>query len=142
MKKINKNTILKQGEKTYQPVEVDGIIYWVDRETQIIGNNFTHIYNPHHNDIWALDVNQISIAQAEGDRLEFGGGGVVAQSQLKLEGIPVISLNKYVERLAVEFADFIHENCIKALDGKFIYNTEQLTTAELYKIFKTESNGK
>ena len=100
MKKINKNTILKQGEKTYQPVEVDGIIYWVDRETQIIGNNFTHIYNPHHNDIWALDVNQISIAQAEGDRLEFGGGGVVAQSQLKLEGIPVISLNKYVERLA------------------------------------------
>ena len=48
----------------------------------------------------ALDVNQISIAQAEGDRLEFGGGGVVAQSQLKLEGIPVISLNKYVERLA------------------------------------------
>lgn len=46
------------------------------------------------------------------------------------------------EKEAVEFADFIHENCIKALDGKFIYNTEQLTTAELYKIFKTESNGK
>ncbi|HRH57834.1 MAG TPA: hypothetical protein PLS10_09285 [Chitinophagales bacterium] len=45
------------------------------------------------------------------------------------------------EKEAVEFADFIHENCIKALDGKFIYNTEQLTTAELYKIFKTESNG-
>jgi hypothetical protein len=32
MKTITKNTILKQGEKTFQPVEVDGVIYWVGKE--------------------------------------------------------------------------------------------------------------
>lgn len=31
MKKITKNTILKQGDKTYQAVECTGIIYWVDK---------------------------------------------------------------------------------------------------------------
>jgi len=31
MKTINKNTLLKKGDKTFQPVEQDGIIYWVDK---------------------------------------------------------------------------------------------------------------
>jgi hypothetical protein len=29
MKTIINKTILKQGENTYTPVEVDGVIYWV-----------------------------------------------------------------------------------------------------------------
>lgn len=29
MKTITKHTILKQGDKVYQPVEVDGVIYWI-----------------------------------------------------------------------------------------------------------------
>ncbi len=33
MKKITKNTILKQGTKTYQAVEVDRVICWIDKTT-------------------------------------------------------------------------------------------------------------
>jgi hypothetical protein len=32
MKKITEKTILKQGDKEFQPVEADGIIYWVGKE--------------------------------------------------------------------------------------------------------------
>jgi predicted amino acid racemase len=63
MKQITKNTILKQGDKTYQPVEVDGIIYWVDKEE----NHWIGAFNINDKD-------------------------VVVQSQPKLEGIPVIDL--------------------------------------------------
>jgi hypothetical protein len=77
--------------KTYQPLKIDSIIYWVDKETKIT-NKFSHVFNPHYNQIWTLDKNQISIAQAEGDRLEFNGGGIIAQSQPKLEGIPTIEI--------------------------------------------------
>jgi len=31
MKEINKNTLLRCRNKTYQPVEVDGVIYWVNQ---------------------------------------------------------------------------------------------------------------
>jgi len=33
MKQITKNTILRQNDKTYQPVEVDGVICWIDKST-------------------------------------------------------------------------------------------------------------
>jgi hypothetical protein len=33
MKKITNKTILKQGDKSYSPVEVDGVIYWVHDTT-------------------------------------------------------------------------------------------------------------
>lgn len=62
MKQITNKTILKQGNKTFQVVESDGVIYWRD------------------------------------ELLNF-----VAQSQPKLEGIPVISLDSYVEKLAYKY---------------------------------------
>jgi hypothetical protein len=65
MKQITKNTILRQNDKTYQPVEVDGIICWIDKSTL--------------------------------------ADEIVAQSQPKIEGVPVISLNRYVESLAEKF---------------------------------------
>lgn len=30
MKKITNKTVLRQGNKLFQPVEVDEVIYWVD----------------------------------------------------------------------------------------------------------------
>ena len=31
MKKITENAVLKQGDKTYQPIESEDIIYWIDK---------------------------------------------------------------------------------------------------------------
>lgn len=35
MKKITNRTLLKQGDKTYKPIEVDNVIYWIDKESEI-----------------------------------------------------------------------------------------------------------
>jgi hypothetical protein len=65
MKQITKNTILKQGDKTFQPVEgIDKIIFWIDKPVEV---------------------------------------NIVAQSQPKLEGIPVISLDSYVKKFKKEY---------------------------------------
>jgi hypothetical protein len=40
MKQITNKTLLKQGDRTFEPVEVDGVIYWIDEDTtrtQFIG---------------------------------------------------------------------------------------------------------
>lgn len=63
MKKITNKTILKQGDKTFQPIEdIDESIFWED-----------------------------------------SGCNVVAQSSAHIEGIPVIDLCDYVEKLADDF---------------------------------------
>jgi hypothetical protein len=64
MKKITPNTILKQIDKTFTAVEVDGNIVWIDKT-------------------------------------EFADE-TIAQTKPILQGIPVISLDSYVERLANE----------------------------------------
>ena len=61
--------------KTYQPVEVDGVIYWGKKSNE----DWFNFYN--EDEYWFL----------------------VAQSQPKLEGIPVISLDSYVERLGQKY---------------------------------------
>jgi hypothetical protein len=68
MKTINKNTLLKCGNKTYQPIEFGGMITWCDKDE-----------------------------------------GTIAQSELKIDGVPVISLDSYVERLAKETRDSINK---------------------------------
>jgi hypothetical protein len=72
MKKITKNTILKQGDKTYQPVESDGIIYWVDKP---------------------LDKDGCIVPKS-----------IVALTKPKFTDKPIISLDSYVERLALNNA--------------------------------------
>jgi len=32
MKQITKNTILKQRDKTFQPIEVDGVVFWYEED--------------------------------------------------------------------------------------------------------------
>jgi hypothetical protein len=31
MKQITSKTLLQQGDKIYQPIEVDGVIYWYNK---------------------------------------------------------------------------------------------------------------
>jgi hypothetical protein len=33
MKQITNKTILKQGDKTFHPLEIDSVIYWIDKST-------------------------------------------------------------------------------------------------------------
>lgn len=90
MKEINKNTVLKKGDKIYQPVEVDGVIYWV--KESIVTKRFEG---------YLIDCDKFIRHGMSDIRsiLSFNGRKIVVQSQSKLEGIPVISLNSYVERL-------------------------------------------
>jgi hypothetical protein len=79
MKQITKNTILKQGDKTYQPVEVDGIIYWVDEYVVC-----------RTGELYLTSIQRRIIPKSEG--VIQAGDKIIAQSQPKLEGIPVIDL--------------------------------------------------
>ena len=89
-KKITKNTLLKCGDKTYQPIEVDGVIYW---ETTDFNANEPAFYIYTKSD----KTKEINFGE---DGAVRGETKVIAQSQPKLKGIPVISLDRYVERLA------------------------------------------
>jgi hypothetical protein len=88
MKTITKNTILKQGDKVYQPVEVHSILCWVDKSLER-NPNLTYT----DGEIVYKDNLILPSENFE---------AIVAQSSPILESIPVISLDSYVERLAKE----------------------------------------
>lgn len=86
MKQITNKTVLKQGDKTFQPVEVDGVIYWItEKTTDIIDGHFYHPKNV----IFPVTDTYIKGPISSGIMSK-----VVAQSQPKLKGVPVISLIK------------------------------------------------
>lgn len=111
MKQITNKTILKQGDKTFQPVEVDGVVYWIDESftddyklLKSDGILFTRdsgdreIYSYYEHDGYGLGVFDL-----KGKRYTISvsrSSKIVAQSQPKLEDVPVISLDSYIERLA------------------------------------------
>lgn len=102
MKQITNKTILKQGNKTYQPVEIDGVIYWVEKQVQDKG----YVYTPNKTieKIMCKYLNESSFMVGTNSQnspfyIEFLLQ-IIAQSQPKLDGIPVISLNSYIENLA------------------------------------------
>lgn len=88
MKQITKNTILKQGDKTFQPVEVEGVIYWTTGTQPTFDD--AHSLKPCY-----------YIFKGEIIKREYShhkeSSTIIAQSQPKLEGVPVISLDSYVE---------------------------------------------
>jgi hypothetical protein len=92
MKQITNTTILKQGYKTYQPVEVDGVIYWVDEI------DYTTEYVTNGKKVFKLS----DFPEYSTEYIENYWQKIIAQSQPRLEGIPVVSLDSYVERLAKE----------------------------------------
>jgi len=87
MKKITNKTILKQRDKKYQPVEVDGVDYCIDENVREFEYDWV-LYKDLH----------ISKLIWKSDKAPFIGR-IIAQSQPKLDGIPVISLDSYIEKL-------------------------------------------
>jgi hypothetical protein len=102
MKQITSKTILKQRGKEFQPVEVDGVIYWVDKK-QNLYNRVVHYW---YDSLISNKRNfKKAIVSSSNDYIVKEGresfiGFVVAQSQPKIKEIPVINLDSYVETLA------------------------------------------
>jgi len=103
MKKITNKTILKQGDKTYHPIEVDKVIYWYE-DKQIpnagyvksiclgeIQSNIDYGVKLGDKQYVSPFVNKVGEC--------YGCRKIVAQSQPKLEGIPVISLDSYIGKI-------------------------------------------
>jgi hypothetical protein len=85
MKEITNKTILKQGDKTYQPVEVDGVVYWIDESVDQEPNIWFFSKRLNRPQIAGISIASITCQNQ-----------IVAQSQPKLEGIPVVSLDNYI----------------------------------------------
>ena len=99
MKQITNKTILKQGDKTYTPVEVDGVVYWVDPALPI-EEVYPHIV------IEKLTTGDYMLLQIDtiNDIDRSCQYQIVAQSQPRIEGIPVV--DSYVNELTK--LDLIH----------------------------------
>jgi hypothetical protein len=131
MKQITNKTILKQGDKTYQPIEIDGVIYWVDKR-EILPNTWYEnsgvlflsdsVYNkgnnPNNSNPIVTDFNR----------------SIVAQSEPKLDGVPVVNLDSYVDRIAKEILpdDTNWQRRFDIVKG-FKSNPNQYTQADIEK---------
>jgi hypothetical protein len=137
MKQITNKTILKQGDKTYQPVEVDGVVYWIDYYTQ-------------KGDFWCIDIDKKIFKDQTHFPISIGQRLIIAQSQPRIEGIPVVSLDSYVNELRK--LDLIHlikivqksedyksvmgitlENTLKRLLSNYKSNPNQYTQKDIEK---------
>jgi hypothetical protein len=88
MKKVTNKTILKQSENTYQPIEIDGLIYWVDDKPKGFSNGEWMYNEPNNNTL---------IYQFDYDVYPYETGNkLIAQSRPKLEAVPVIDLDSYI----------------------------------------------
>ena len=102
MKQITNKTILKQGDKTYQPIEFGGMITWCDEHE-----------------------------------------GTLAQSEPKLDGVPVVSLDSYSDskyyqlhwwRKNLDFKETEADALEKKAFGKgFKANPNQYTQTDIEK---------
>jgi hypothetical protein len=144
MKQISSKTILKQGDKTYQPIEVDGVIYWVDNEKIIAENDFSINYRLSDNNPY---INKASYHKEKKKEK----GKIIAQSQLKLDGIPVVSLDSYVKGTINKMAySEVTDIDNSQFERGFIYgfhkgfksNPNQYTQADIEKAFRLGEDSK
>lgn len=106
MKTINEDTTLRCKDKIFKSVKVDGVNFWVDKEATI----FTGMYRIDG----GADTGENPIDKHCGENYtprlsmhpKYPYWLIVAQSEPKLEGVPVISLDSYVERLKKGISEF------------------------------------
>lgn len=105
MKYLTNKTIIVQEDKTYIPIEIEGTIYWIDKEATI--NEQDYYYNFDYNYIkLCLKISKEFIKNAlyyEENSTVFDYskdcGKIVAQSDDKLSNIPIINLDDYWENV-------------------------------------------
>ena len=103
MKQITQNTILKQGNNEYYAVNVDDIIYWLDKNADVNFSLFHYAYGK----IYPTLHDTIDYLESTKNIKEFDCYynyiTVIAQSKNVLSGIPVIDLNSYITSLAYNY---------------------------------------
>jgi hypothetical protein len=135
MKQITNKTILKQEDKTYQPIEVDGVIYWMDKRKLCLEGQFS------------ISMGKIGAYKQEKEPRFWDNGchPIIAQSQSKLDGIPVVSLDSYVENISKSkipisnsenpwLVGEVQSRRINFIEG-FKSNPNQYTQADIEKAF-------
>lgn len=148
MKKITSNTLLKQGGKTYKPVEMtNGNIYWITSEIPKIGQ---------------LGYSNVSKSIVRFTDPRFFSDGtifsIIVQSEPKLDGVPVISLDSYVERLAYKISRQevpilsngtlcnarcnLQEGILQGVKLSYQSNPNQYTLADIEKVYELSRENK
>jgi len=127
-KKITKNTLLKQGENTYQPVEGDGVIYWIN-EYEVAKTG----------ELYLTSIKRRIIPKSEG--VIQAGDKIIAQSEPKIDGVPVVSMGRYVERLAMNYiskkgvSKGLEQRMLDAYIKCYTLNSNQYTLADIEKAY-------
>lgn len=83
MKEINKNTLLLQGSKIYYPEEISGVLCWIDKNPTGFSKGEWMYNEPGNSELvyrFSYDIDSYAI-----------GNKIMAQSQSKFEGVPVIN---------------------------------------------------
>ena len=137
MKQITNKTILKQGDKTYQPIEIDGVIYWVDDKEELISeNDYSVMHRLSDNKPYINSASHYKANKKE-------KGKIIAQSQPKLDGIPVVSLVSYVDKqkndswtvVSSMFPKLIFTLFSRIFKDGYESNPNQYTQADIEKVY-------
>lgn len=113
MKQITDKTVIIQGDKTFQPVEVEGVVYWVDNRPPMFGEYWCYLAE---NEDVVFIKNSLSLDWFERLHDLKNYYTVVAQSKPILDGIPVIDLLSNNTRLIMEGECPIDLNCYTLQD--------------------------
>ena len=96
MKQLTKDTVLKQGDKTYHAIEVEQGIVWVDKDA-IKGYKGDWIIETHN----SVVKNTLCQLSSEWDLNRSGyKDKLIVASTFDLEGVPKIELEDEVDKLA------------------------------------------
>jgi len=126
MKTINKNTILKQEDKIYQPRFVmsdDTIIYWPD-----LNNPLKGIHSMVGKNVWSVRYAKPIIFGEHENSYINECFNILAQSQPKLEGIPVISL----EPIGFDEFEYTQKDIERAIELTLIDAKKSVVWSEHY----------
>jgi len=132
MKTINEDTTLRCKDKTFQPVEVDGVVYW---------HNFIHSVMGY---TYFLDGTIGYISSS--DRIFDYGYEIVAQSQPKLERVPIISLDSYFKQLfeqktkTVSFGEHGTQSSFNWFNKGYQANPNEYTQKDIEKAMNAARN--
>lgn len=137
MKQITPETLLKQGDNTYQPIEVDGVIYWCNPLQKV---NEDEYFIDNMNLFKCRNIFDMGIEDTDGLIHNFDtSNSIIAQSQPKLAGVPVVSLDKDVlsDIETITSWDSFKEHPIgkagKRIENWFKSNPNQYTQADIEK---------
>jgi hypothetical protein len=135
-KQITNKTILKQGDKTFQPIEVDGVIYWIDKEATEC-KFYLHKSFSGNDQIYNVEEDGGSLDDFKRGQPIGWCSKIVAQSQPKFEGIPIVSLDSYVEKFKKEYnsgnnSDVFTKGIETGIEIGYKSNPNQYTQKDIY----------